>query len=314
MTAPLVTWEHGVRVAGTPVWCDARHRQALCFVSSAAAWPARGHGEIVTTETTLRLATGPTGTEPPAAVTPPLASPFHLGNVRLELIRSGFMPGAASLLIEAGARRVLYAGPVGAEHEVRKADAVVLDASVPDVTTPADDTWRALLAWIDARPPTEGCVVFVDPWTIGPELARRLDDVPMRAHGDIARNFDALRAAGLDVPAVTRTRGRPSRGAVTLWPVFARPSDRQRGPAAIASAWAGDAAARERLGVKAEAAFALGDRLTGDELVGYASATGASQVYLTGGGEQLAGRLGAKVSHVERLGPPEQLHFFGPAT
>ena len=47
---------------------------------------------------------------------------------RLELFASDFGPGAASLLCEQAGRRVVYAGLVGPDADVRAADALCLDA------------------------------------------------------------------------------------------------------------------------------------------------------------------------------------------
>ena len=34
-----VTWRDGVHLTGTPIWCDARRRRDVCFVSSASRSP-----------------------------------------------------------------------------------------------------------------------------------------------------------------------------------------------------------------------------------------------------------------------------------
>src|SRR5262252_4918015 len=121
----------GVRVQGTIVACDATAGSDLIFLSHARALGARaaralprargGKRQVLATELTLALLGPPGDRLRPCALLAPLGRPFGLGSLRLELFASGAMPGAASLLCEAGARRVVYAGPIGPNPGVRPA-------------------------------------------------------------------------------------------------------------------------------------------------------------------------------------------------
>src|ERR1041384_1106939 len=89
-----VTWRDGVHLTGTPIWCDARRRRDVCFLSSADRVGRTGHGQLIGTAITLALvdASGPGG-----HLAVPLRQRFTLGTVRLELIPSGRGFGAAAL-------------------------------------------------------------------------------------------------------------------------------------------------------------------------------------------------------------------------
>jgi len=50
-----VTWRDGVHLTGTPIWCDARRRRDICFVSSADRVGRTGHGQLIGTPITLAL-------------------------------------------------------------------------------------------------------------------------------------------------------------------------------------------------------------------------------------------------------------------
>ena len=113
----------GVRLAGTVVACDAAAGGDLVFLSHAAVLGARGRRalphvggsrrQILATEATLALL-GPFGERLRAqTLVVPFGRPFALGDLRLEIFPSGFMPGAASLLCERDGRRLVYSGPVG---------------------------------------------------------------------------------------------------------------------------------------------------------------------------------------------------------
>jgi hypothetical protein len=56
-----------------------------------------------------------------------LGRPIALGRMRLELLPSGFMPGAAQLLVETPERKVLWAAALGPGAQVRACDAVAID-------------------------------------------------------------------------------------------------------------------------------------------------------------------------------------------
>src|SRR5579859_6316960 len=109
---PDFVWQDGVRIVGTTIWCDAPRRHQITFVSSSARGLGdAGAGRLILTERTLALLGR--AAESDALVTP-FGRPFALGRLRLELLPSGHLPGAAQLLVErpgkSGARRLLYAG------------------------------------------------------------------------------------------------------------------------------------------------------------------------------------------------------------
>src|SRR5262252_5360605 len=93
---PPVTWRDGVHLTSTPIWCDARRRRDVCFVSSADRVGATGHGQLIATPTTLALI-GKRGRSQTGHLAVPLHRPFTLGTLRLELIGSARGPGAAAL-------------------------------------------------------------------------------------------------------------------------------------------------------------------------------------------------------------------------
>jgi hypothetical protein len=126
-----VAWRDGVHLTGTPIWCDARRRRDVCFLSSADRVGRTGHGQLIGTAITLALADA----SGPGHLAVPLRQRFTLGTVRLELIPSGRGFGAAALHADVTGKTVLYAGAVrtstggvGDAAELRACDAVVVAA------------------------------------------------------------------------------------------------------------------------------------------------------------------------------------------
>ncbi|HEX8951596.1 MAG TPA: hypothetical protein VF945_07105, partial [Polyangia bacterium] len=141
-------WADGVRIAGTNIWCDARRcpAGATAFVSHAHAPRLRGAADcrVVTTERTRLLRASAAQARVGEGVTPrgqagmlvtPFGRPFALGRLRLELLPSGHVPGAAQLYVELDGRRTAYCGPLNptpgrfAEApQIRAAEALCIEA------------------------------------------------------------------------------------------------------------------------------------------------------------------------------------------
>ena len=193
-----MTWRDGVHLTGTPIWCDARRRRDVCFLSSADRVGRTGHGQLIGTAITLALLDA-AGTGHLAV---PLRQRFTLGTVRLELIPSGRGLGGAALHADVAGRTVLYAGAVrtaaggvGDAAELRACDAVVVAAPYgephhrfPPLAAAIAQTfdWTRDQLAAGRRP-----VLLVDTVLDGLEVASRL-----AAEGIAIAGSRALREAG----------------------------------------------------------------------------------------------------------------------
>jgi putative mRNA 3-end processing factor len=286
-----VVWKAGVHVVGTPIWCDAERTREACFVSHAGVPRAARHRQVIATDVTLKLL----GI---AGLAAPYGRPFALGQVRVELFPSGYCPGSASLVVEHGGERVIYAGMVGHGAETRAGDVLVIDGAAPAVTTAPEAVRDELAAWV-ARERAEGAIpiLLCDPLARGLELVKLLGGTHrLRVHRQLVELARRLRGTGAALPPVRRLEGTPAAGEVVIWPLEARDAG---------------AIARIRRGrpvvVEAGGEFPWSARAGRDELVRYAAATGARRVHVTGGGEALAAALARPGVEVTTLGPPRQL-------
>nr|MBA3456442.1 hypothetical protein [Deltaproteobacteria bacterium] len=210
-----VTWRDGVHLTGTPIWCDARRRRDICFVSSADRVGRTGHGQLIGSPTTLALLAA----RGDGHLAVPLRQRFTLGTLRLELIPSGRGLGAAALHVDAVGRTVLYAGALRTvasswyeAAEVRACDALVIDAPLGEPhheLEPLDDVAGRVIEWtreqLAAGLPT---VLVVDSALDGIEVATRLlaEGVPVAASKPL--RDAAARIAGLAPLPVLRAPGR----------------------------------------------------------------------------------------------------------
>jgi putative mRNA 3-end processing factor len=322
----------GVRIAGTVVACDASAGSDLVFLSHAAvlgahgrrALPRLGGGrrQILSTDTTLSLL-GPVGDRLRAqALIAAYGRPFALGEMRLELFASGYLPGAASLLCERGGRRMVYSGPIGEAAEVRAADALCLDArfAAPGGEFPtrrvAEDNLRQTVAQLRAA--GEAPVLLVEPAWLALSLAELLgaDGVALSAHRTIMEAAVSYRSANLPAPTLQRFAGRLAPNGVLLWPASAPAPPHLAGSRAVGrvlvspqAEWPG---ARAQVDAPRAVTFPVGADLP--RLLDYVAATGASEVALLGApGEELAELLRGRGLDVYRLGPPSQIDLFAAA-
>lgn len=316
IAASNVSWRDGVHVIGTSVWCDARRARAVCFVSAADRIGRPGHGQLIATAETLALV----GAAGDAHLPVPFARPFTLGTVRLELTPSGYGKGGAALAVEAGGKKVLYAGAVnppgggtGGPAMLRPCDTLVVVTPWGEdhhrFPPPAEAT-RAVLAACDQRVAERAVVVLVDGVLDGLELAALLDGhgLQVAGHRAIVDGARRLTEARLAAPPLRRA---VARGRVLVWPV----AERARLPAALrglptatilASGLASEPGAAAAVGAELAIAWTLaGDR---PALLSWIASSTATEVVLVGAGaEPLAAAIGRRA---RVLGPPRQMPLF----
>jgi hypothetical protein len=308
-----VTWRDGVHLTGTPIWCDARRRRDVCFVSSADRLTrGQSHGQLIGTPATLALVGGGDG-----HLAVPVRRPFTLGTLRLELIPSGRGLGAAALYVESRARTWLYAGAVrttGAAEpaEVRACDAVVVAAPIGERehTVPTvDAATEQLVAWVraqlaaGARP-----IVVVDTVLDGIEIVAQLDAAGVAATASRSLReatgvpgAPELRAPGRDPAVHVRVETDRSRADLRIGP--------GRAPVnALVSLRALEPPDRSLHATKFALRLAWPFAATRAQLLAWIEQTKARDVFVTGAcAETIVAALG---NRARVLGPPHQMTLF----
>jgi putative mRNA 3-end processing factor len=298
---PPVTWRDGVHLTGTPIWCDARRRRDVCFVSSADRVVRAGHGQLIGTPTTIALIAG----RDSGHLAVPVRRPFTLGTLRLELIPSGRALGAAALFVDTGMRTVLYAGAIRTVNateaaEVRASDAVVVAAPVGEPhhrLAPVDDVAAQVIAWASAQlAAAKAAVLVVETALDGLEVAARLvaHDVAVAGSKSLREAAEAIGAPALRAPG--------KEPAV----IIRAESDRMKVPADAVSALVSARAVDPQSGW--DTTFAWPFVASREQLLTWIEQARAKQVFVTGAcAETIVAALGAR-AHV--LGPPQQMALF----
>jgi len=213
------------------------HAKALAPGSSFSLSSRRaGRRQLLATEGTLVLL-GAAGERLRARTLPAgFGRAFNLGGLRLALVPAGYLPGAASLLCEAGGRRLLYAGTICRERafaslgaaEVRSADAVCLDATFGDprfVLPPREEAEATLRRFVEgALAARRAPVLLVSPFGPAPATGRSAAGCRHRRarsqhhRGALAR----FAQAGAAVPTLRRFAGKLGATRHCFWPPEAR--------------------------------------------------------------------------------------------
>jgi putative mRNA 3-end processing factor len=318
---------------GTHLTCDAVGSASdVVFLSHARAVAGTrrlrlrraGRQELLATPRTLALLGRAGEGLRRHALPAPFGRPFALGEVRVELLSSGHLPGAASLLCEIHGRRLLYAGPISRESpafgadpaELREADAVCLDGTYGHPRFAFPPRREAVLhvqrfvaeALAAARAP----VLLVSAFGPAIELAAALaaDGIGVRGHRAVVTAAAAYRELGLPAPVVARFDRKLGPREALLWPPEARDAPLLgvlRAPAfAFVSGHSLDEEARARMRV--DTAIPLADGAGYPELLAYLEATGAREVAVNHGfAEPLAEDLRRRGYDAYALGPPYQM-------
>lgn len=281
-----MTWRDGVHLTGTPIWCDARRRRDVCFVSSADRVGKTGHGQLVGTPLTLALLGASSGGHLPV----PLRRPFTLGTTRLELIDSARGPGAAALVVDTAGKTVLYAGAIRDGAEVRRCETLVVSAPIARAVPPLAKTIEQAIAWTKrelaaGRRP----VLLVESVLDGLDVAMRLAEAGVALAGAKPIREAAQRAAA-SVAGIALPIAAPGKEPRAIVWIGARVPEGSVASLALDGdfPWVGAAGKRE--------------------LLAWIESASAREVYVTGAAaDDIVRALGPRA---RVIGPPHQMTLF----
>lgn len=125
------TYDNGIRLVGTDLWFDARKKVRLNYISSPNISPLPGHERIIATPETIKFLEKKISDT--TVLSCPYNRPFTLGNLKIELIPSGYMLGSSQMVVEYGGKRIIYTGDLKLRYsstaqyiEIRRCDYLLL--------------------------------------------------------------------------------------------------------------------------------------------------------------------------------------------
>lgn len=315
--SPSAVWRDGVHLTGTPVWCDARRRRDVCFVSAHGRVGRAGHGQLIATSETLALV-GALGS---GHLGVPVRRRFSLGQLQLELLPSGYGLGAAVLRVEVGGRVAMYAGAVTPQSlglaepsEVRPADCLVVAAPYgsPEHVFPDPAVVVAnLVDWVQQTAARSNLLLLVSTDLKALDLAAVLARAGIECSAAPALR-QLTKRARVVTPAVPELRAiRGERPMVVIATVEQRTRmEFELSHQPFATAWiSGDAFdAAAVAAARVDRGFAWSSCADRNQLLAWIEATSAREIYVTGRhAGAIAAHLGPRASV---LGPPVQMRLF----
>lgn len=317
-------FEHagGIHLSESILWCDANRRSGLNFLSSANAGEIGKHRRFLCTEATSVLAARGKGKLD--VLVAPYGKIFKVGELELQLEPSGHMLGGAQLVIRREGRVVVYAGDLS----VRPSATAVTGAPVPcDVLAvpatyagrglrfpPRAEVLESLRTFVTATLENrQNPLLLASPLDVGPELAVVLGRAgfKLKVHRQIVDILKTYAQLGVHAPTIKRLGKTMMRGDVLIAPPILRTQLETLGDlrTAIVGPRAVDAAYVHQ--ARVAHAFPLSNVADGVELREFVLATGASEVFLTGGATgDFGATLRADGLIVRDLRPREQLELF----
>jgi putative mRNA 3-end processing factor len=311
----------GYRLAGTALHIDAQRPRELGFVTHAHSDHVASHERTLATPTTLALMGIPRAT---GSIPCQYRTPFSLGELRLEALPAGHLPGSAQLLVEHNSTRILFSSDIYDGEQrfaepltVTRCDVLVVEATYGTVRHRFPSRKEAadqLCEEVERALEDGGTPLVLVEGSLGraQEILAELagDGHKLVVSKSIFRWNELYRRLGMAAADCRRYGGRPERGSVLVYPM------RSRGLKGLSKirrlvkiACTGQVPAEKachRLGVNRVVPFV--DHADFDGLVRFVAACKPKKVLTTHGyTEELAQALSERGFDAEPLVEPPQL-------
>lgn len=318
-------WASGVHLVGSVLWCDAQHRADLSFLSHAHIELPGKNQRVLATAETIRLLSRGVGRAD--ALQSPYYQSFQLGTLTLELRPAGHVLGSAQLLVVKDGKKLVYCSDInprsqltGPAAEPISCDVLALPATYgrPNFRfPPREEVFAELRAFVqDTLDAKATPVLVVNPLGTAQELLAYFarGGFKVRAAKQIVEVAKIYQELGVAQGKVRRFSGVAGKDEVVLVPPILREHPSVRGLKKFATGlisgrvlepgWV----ARHRV----ERGFVLSDSADAHDLFDFVKATGAGEVYLSGGHvDEFGERLRGEGIRVHGLMKPRQLSLFG---
>ena len=205
--------------------------QKLSFLSSASVPLKQCPPKIIATEETAKLLA--LSKKTPKVLTCQYNRPFSLGNLKLELLPSGFVLGGASLYLETNRERILYAPSIQIQKlgifrqaQAKAADTLILGAHHLPNSGSQQQTRKKQKAAIQEH--VSRCLaeelwptIYCETHSIAPELTQLLStmEIPLRVHRFIYKVNKLYEASGFTLGKYSQATEKTRAGAVSIFPL-----------------------------------------------------------------------------------------------
>lgn len=119
----MIEYDQGIHLKGTDLWFDSRKKAKLSFISSANVDRFASPEKVICTPETIKLIEKKI--KKSVVLACPYHRPFTLGNLHVELIPSGHMPGSSQIVVNNGNKSIIYTGEINLRQSLTSVPAHV---------------------------------------------------------------------------------------------------------------------------------------------------------------------------------------------
>lgn len=293
----MFSYQHGIKLAGTSLWLDARRVVDDACVSHGHSDHIKRHRHIYATPATASFVRRRLGNIQITEV--PFFQPFSIGDIKLKFIPAGHILGSAQILVENNGTRLLYSGDFNTVPNataeplaVETCDILIMESTFgnPQYRFPSRDKMIDQLCGFVQSCLQSGEIPLVFGYTLGKaqEAMKILADNGFRlcVHSSVLHLAEIYQQHGIDFGDVIKFNAHVDlEGRVIVLPPQARQSRAverlQPNRSVFLSGWGIDQKARFRYGV--DEVIPLSDHADFDGLLAYIEQTAPKTIYTTHG-------------------------------
>jgi hypothetical protein len=227
--------DEGIHLYGSILCLDTLTTGQVSFLSSAATAtrlspPTSSGPQLIATEETIRLLESKK--QHSNALLCQYNRPFSIGRLRMELLPSGAILGGASLYIESGKNRILYAPQIlpqknimARQMQLKKASTLILGAFSADnaSTVPNRKKEKDRLIQVTQAAVAQGKypVIFCEELATAQEITKELSDVkiPVAVHNKIYRFNQVYEQFGAKIGSYSLFHPKRTKNKVLILPM-----------------------------------------------------------------------------------------------
>lgn len=232
--------EQGIHLKGSLLWFDAPKSHQISFISSAYNYIGGGSKktQFIQTIGTSKILEA-LGKKQKSLVCQ-YNRPFSVGSIKMELLPTGSMVGAASIFLESEGEKLLYApyaqpqkNTLARKMQLKKTDVLLLDANIKNLKAQLPSRKKEkerLLEMVTSYHKKHGYYPIITAVTLG--VAQELthlfssNNIPVSVHGQISKINKIYDELGVDLGTYTTYSKRTSKEKLVILPftfAFSRP-------------------------------------------------------------------------------------------
>ncbi|MEQ9619953.1 MAG: MBL fold metallo-hydrolase [Deltaproteobacteria bacterium] len=294
----MIEYDQGIHLKGTDLWFDSRKKTKLSFISSANVDRFVSPEKVISTPETIKLIEK--RIKKSVVLACPYHRPFTLGNLQVELIPSGCMPGSSQIVINNGSKLIIYTGDLNLRQSltsvpahVKRCQILVLKCTygAPKYTfSPSEEVIGSLIEFIDVSLSSGSSpVMLAETPGKAQEVMKILsgNGYKMSVHKSIYKAAKIYEQSGIELSNYEPFRPKRLEGKVLIFPPLKGESRnlekiKNKRVALIIEAANDEISYMKRI-FNADEIFPLSTHAGYDELLEFVEFVGPETVYLTHG-------------------------------